>query len=77
MSSIFSRRSLKTAVGLNSDAERASEMVKPGTRTLETEDLGKAYGGRQVVRGVSMEIAQGEVVGLLGPNGAGRRPAST
>ncbi|AEU36240.1 Fe(3+)-transporting ATPase [Granulicella mallensis MP5ACTX8] len=41
-------------------------------RTLATEEIGKAYGGRQVVRGVSLEIRQGEVVGLLGPNGAGK-----
>jgi len=41
-------------------------------RTLETEELTKAYGGRQVVRGVSLQINQGEVVGLLGPNGAGK-----
>ena len=41
-------------------------------RTLETEEIGKAYTGRQVVRGVSMQISQGEVVGLLGPNGAGK-----
>jgi lipopolysaccharide export system ATP-binding protein len=41
-------------------------------RTLETEDIGKAYSGRQVVRGVNLQIGQGEVVGLLGPNGAGK-----
>lgn len=41
-------------------------------QTLATEEIGKAYGGRQVVRGVSLEIRQGEVVGLLGPNGAGK-----
>jgi lipopolysaccharide export system ATP-binding protein len=41
-------------------------------RVLETEEIGKAYGGRPVVRGVNMQIAQGEVVGLLGPNGAGK-----
>ena len=41
-------------------------------RTLVTEEIGKAYGGRQVVRGDSIHIRQGEVVGLLGPNGAGK-----
>jgi lipopolysaccharide export system ATP-binding protein len=41
-------------------------------KTLTTEEIGKAYGGRQVVRGVSLSISQGEVVGLLGPNGAGK-----
>jgi lipopolysaccharide export system ATP-binding protein len=40
--------------------------------TLRTEGLTKAYGGRTVVRGVSLDIASGEVVGLLGPNGAGK-----
>ena len=41
-------------------------------KTLSTEEIGKSYGGREVVRGVSLEITQGEVVGLLGPNGAGK-----
>ncbi len=41
-------------------------------RTLTTEHITKAYGGREVVRGVNLEIHQGEVVGLLGPNGAGK-----
>ena len=39
---------------------------------LSTEEIGKSYKGRQVVRGVSLEVSQGEVVGLLGPNGAGK-----
>ncbi|HTV09701.1 MAG TPA: LPS export ABC transporter ATP-binding protein [Candidatus Aquilonibacter sp.] len=41
-------------------------------RTLTTEHITKAYGGREVVRGVDLAIHQGEVVGLLGPNGAGK-----
>src|SRR6202167_5879676 len=39
---------------------------------LSTDEIGKSYKGRQVVRGVNLEVKQGEVVGLLGPNGAGK-----
>ena len=40
--------------------------------TLRTQALTKSYGGRTVVRGVTLDVASGEVVGLLGPNGAGK-----
>lgn len=41
-------------------------------RKLTAEKLYKAYKGRQVVGGISFDVAPGEVVGLLGPNGAGK-----
>ncbi len=39
---------------------------------LRSENLVKKYGVRTVVKGVSMEVNQGEIVGFLGPNGAGK-----
>ena len=39
---------------------------------LEALQLEKSYRGRNVVRGISLQVKQGEVVGLLGPNGAGK-----
>ncbi len=40
--------------------------------TLRTHELTKSYSGRTVVRGVSLDVGAGEIVGLLGPNGAGK-----
>ncbi len=42
------------------------------TTILRTNDLVKTYGHRHVVKEVSIEVKQGEIVGLLGPNGAGK-----
>lgn len=39
---------------------------------LRAENLIKKYGRRTVVRGVSLSVEEGEIVGLLGPNGAGK-----
>ena len=39
---------------------------------LKADNIQKTYSGRQVVKGISVEVSQGEIVGLLGPNGAGK-----
>jgi lipopolysaccharide export system ATP-binding protein len=39
---------------------------------LEARDIRKTYGDRMVVKGVTLSVQSGEIVGLLGPNGAGK-----
>lgn len=46
--------------------------MSEGALLLRAENLVKAYRGRRVVDGVTMEVRAGEIVGLLGPNGAGK-----
>ncbi|NEV93883.1 LPS export ABC transporter ATP-binding protein [Psychroflexus sp. YR1-1] len=40
--------------------------------TLRADNLVKSYKSKKVVKGISVEVTQGEIVGLLGPNGAGK-----
>jgi lipopolysaccharide export system ATP-binding protein len=42
------------------------------TMVLRAENISKIYGKRTVVKDVSFDVQQGEIVGLLGPNGAGK-----
>ncbi|GMR16988.1 MAG: LPS export ABC transporter ATP-binding protein [Gammaproteobacteria bacterium] len=42
---------------------------------LSVQDIAKRYKFREVVKGISLEVTSGEVVGLLGPNGAGKTTA--
>ncbi|MGB0891641.1 MAG: LPS export ABC transporter ATP-binding protein [Flavobacteriaceae bacterium] len=39
---------------------------------LKADNIQKTYSGRKVVKGISVEVSQGEIIGLLGPNGAGK-----
>ncbi len=39
---------------------------------LRAENIIKIYGSRKVVKGISLQVEQGEIIGLLGPNGAGK-----
>lgn len=54
------------------DSKKVSEKDLTKLRILRAENLVKIYGKRQVVKQVSIEVRQGEIVGLLGPNGAGK-----
>ena len=42
---------------------------------LEATNLKKSYQGRHAVKGISVQVSQGQIVGLLGPNGAGKTTA--
>jgi len=39
---------------------------------LKADNIQKIYGSRKVVKGISLQVEQGEIIGLLGPNGAGK-----
>jgi lipopolysaccharide export system ATP-binding protein len=58
-----------TAPAASANAGAAAEA---GPSSIETENLVKTFGTRQVVDGVNLRFGAGEVVGLLGPNGAGK-----
>jgi lipopolysaccharide export system ATP-binding protein len=46
--------------------------LKINKMKLKAQNLVKSYKGREVVKGITVEVNQGEIVGLLGPNGAGK-----
>lgn len=45
---------------------------RPPINSLKCVNLRKKFGRREVVKGASVEVSSGEIVGLLGPNGAGK-----
>lgn len=58
------------AAGKSNGAGGPQLLKRPGF--LAVHSVEKAFGSRQVVRGVSIYVRRGEAVGLLGPNGAGK-----
>src|SRR5476649_127828 len=75
MFSIWKKKNRESAVTAG-DNELPDESDGPRlvatNNGLEALHIGKRYGGRPVVRDVSLRLQRGEAVGLLGPNGAGK-----
>ena len=44
----------------------------PGRTVLEVDDVRKSFGGLQALRGATLQVHEGEILGLIGPNGCGK-----
>jgi ABC-2 type transport system ATP-binding protein len=66
----FAALALRVAKSSSGGAVRISSPAVPSA--IVVRDLRKSYGDVEALRGISFEVAEGEVFGLLGPNGAGK-----
>jgi len=68
------RRPVSLPISSSTQLRRVLSAVPqaPPQAVLEAKELTKKFGNREVVRGVSLQVGAGEIVGLLGRNGAGK-----
>ena len=66
------QRNLRTLAAAPQAALRAERGAESSRLVLEAKHLSKAYGGRAIVRNLSLRVLRGDRVGIVGPNGAGK-----